>query len=403
MSQPDIQSRTGPGFVASLGIVLNVFIPKGGVYLAGVPITWGYIFLALAAVWGSMKIFFVGEITLGRLLSFLCCLPFLFVAAITMGSNGIEIPSFAISLFVSFGFLPFVLFIALDADLNEEKISRSLKFASAGFFYVAILGIILFVAAIFLKDTIDVPFITTGGGGTVSVADRNNLRGSIFKLTSTFNNGNIYGVCGLMMLPIVNFFESRWKTNLLKLSILLTLSRTAWAGLIFYELGHAILIKRRKGVLKSLLVIAVSAALIVLLVIYAIGFDVTFLFSSDLGGRLSTFQDIGTILPFSVQSYDYIREIVYPSVLAKFGYVGLVSFIGMMIAPLLLRYAQREPFSAQERIIAFSMLIYLMVCWSDGAILYIPVLFFYWALAAALLTSRGIPSLGKSALPSAVS
>jgi hypothetical protein len=388
-----LTSRLGAGL--SFGIILNIFLPKGGFYAAGLPLTWGYLILMPATVWGVIGLFFRGHVGAIRLLAFSSCLPFIGIAALTLYANGAEQLSFVIALFVTFGFLPFALYIALDDVLPREKVEVALRFVAAGFFYVALWGIVGFVFAAAVKTPLDIPFITTGGGSELSSIDRNNLRGDLYKLTSTFNNGNVYGVCCLMLLPIVANFMPRWKTNIVKLSILLTLSRSAWAGLVFYEIGHAIFVRRKRGALKYLLVMLAAVAVLVSLVLYALGTDTTFLLSTDLGGRLHIYEDIGEILPFSVQRFDTIYEIVYPSILGKFGYLGLGAFLMAMLAPLWLRYITPRPFDDLDRSIAFGMIIYLMMCWSDGALLYIPSMLFYLSLATSLLS---IPSREKYAL-----
>jgi hypothetical protein len=375
------------GFALGLGIILNIFLPKAGVYAGGVPLTWGYLFLLPATLWGTVALFFHGHLSMGRFLAFVCTLPFAAVAALTVASNGAEQVSFTIALFVTFFFLPFCLYVAFDDFLPREKSETAFRFVAAGFVFVAAWGILGFFFAAFSKAPLDIPFITTGGGSELSSIDRNNWRGALYKLTSTFNNGNIYGICALMALPIVSRFQSRWKTSIVKLSILLTLSRTAWAGLIFYELGHAVLVRGRRDVLKYLLIVLSVGAALVSILLTVLGTDTAFILSADLGGRLHTYENIGTILPFSPNPYGTIFEIVYPSILTNFGYLGLAAFLLAMLAPFWLRHIDPRPYDTTDRSIILGMTTYLLLCWSDGALLYIPSMFFYLSLATILLAT----------------
>lgn len=387
MSASDASPSSKLGITLTLGIILNIFLPKGGVYAAGIPLTWGYIFLAPTAAWGVITLFFSGRVTAARLIAFASCLPFVGIAALTLASNGADQTSFVVALFVTFTFLPFALYIAFDNFLPQEKIENALRFASSGFFFVAIWGIIGFVFTAIFKTPLDIPFITTGGGSELSSIDRNNWRGEFYKLTATFNNGNIYGVCTLMLLPVIAKFQPRWQTNIVKLSIFLTLSRSAWAGLVFYEIMHVIFVRRQRGAVKSLVLVLSVTATLVAALIYMLGLNMAFLFSTDLGGRLHTYENIGEILPFSLQIFDNIYEIVYPSILTKFGYMGLAAFFVALLAPFVLRYLAPRPIGDLERSIMLGMTMYLMMCWADGAMLYIPSMFFYWSLATSLLSA----------------
>jgi len=386
-TSPDQSAIKGPGTLLGLGIILNFFFPKGGFYVGDIPLTWGYLFLLPTVPLGFLNLFHHGRISTPRLICFLACLPFCLVAALTIATNGAELPSFAVSLFVTFAFLPFAIFLCFDDYMTPERVDAALRFAARGFVYVAAWGIFAFIVAAIIRTPLDIPFITTGGGSDLNSFDRMNWRGAFFKLTSTFNNGNIYGACCLMMLPVISLFEPRWKALLVKMSLVLTLSRTAWIGLVAYEIGYAVIVRRNRGTMKTLIIVAAATGLI-LPVLALAGFTLDFIFDTSLGGRLHIFTDVGDILPFSIQKYDLLAEIVYPSVLGKFGYIGLIAFMMAMTAPLLCRHLDPSPLNRRDRSLLFSLLIYLLICWSDGAILFIPSMFFYWSLATCLVVPR---------------
>ena len=85
---------------------------------------------------------------------------------------------------------------------------------------------------------VEIPFLTVNFHDVGTLETTKYIdRGGIFKLISTYNNGNVYGVCLLMLLPFYNSVEpSKLKRMIVKLSLLLTLSRTVWFGLFFAEI-----------------------------------------------------------------------------------------------------------------------------------------------------------------------
>jgi hypothetical protein len=388
----------GLGFLMATGIFLNVFVPKGGFYVGTLPITWGYLYLVPVFVWNFINLFFVGKLSASRLLAFAACLPFLGVAAWTFAVQGTGDAGATIALFVGFGFMPLLLYVTLDSRLSAEEVETILRYVAVGFVYVAVLGMAMFAVAAITQSPPDIPFITTGGASDLSSLDRNNARGAFFKLTSTFNNGNIYGICALMVLPLVAQFQPGWKAFLIKISLVLTLSRTAWAGLLLYELGHLVWIARGKdAILRSLAIIGLAITGILVVIFVVLKNDLGFLFNTDLGGRVDIFENMGQIYPFTLGIFDGIREIVYVSVLDKFGYLGLAAFLLAVFAPFISRYIQNRPLRPTERSIIFAMILYLVLCWSDGAILLIPVLFFYWGLASCLLAPEPQSDGGREA------
>jgi hypothetical protein len=263
----------------------------------------------------------------------------------------------------------------------------------------------MFVATAIAHSALDIPYITTGGGGTLTTIDRDNARGDFFKLTSTFNNGNIYGVCALMALPLVTRFQKRWKSSLVKLSIILTLSRTAWVGLLLYEFGHLIWFARSRGeIARSLVIISLALVAIIAALFFIIESDLGFIFDPTLGGRDDIFDGLAHIYPFSINPFEDVREIVYVAMLTDFGYVGLAAFLLAMFAPFACRLLDSRPLDQTEKTILFSMVLYLALCCSDGAILLIPVMLFYWGLSSFLLASgrqSGVRQPDRPALPAA--
>jgi O-antigen ligase len=85
-----------------------------------------------------------------------------------------------------------------------------------------------------------------------------------------------------------------------------------------------------------------------------------------------------------------VLEIVYLGILHNFGIVGLGAYLLAMAGPLLLYAARVLPFASTEykRSLAAGLVIYLVVSMSDGALLFIPVMVFFWFVASLLLSDN---------------
>ena len=152
---------------------------------------------------------------------------------------------------------------------------------------VALYGIVLFVYKIVTGDWIEIPFLTINYGD-VGLMDYKHINrgGDIFKLISTYNNGNIYGVCMLMLLPFYEQCEDKgWKTLIVKASLVLTLSRTVWIGLVFYELVLQFYIRRQfsKTILRQFGMLTAGVAGVLAALYLLLGRSIGFVFDPNLG------------------------------------------------------------------------------------------------------------------------
>jgi hypothetical protein len=262
-----------------------------------------------------------------------------------------------------------------------------------GVLTVAAYGIALFFWRILTGDFIEVPYLTVNAAdyGTMETEKYNN-RGGIFKLISTYNNGNIYGISILLLLPLYAYLEKcPFRAAIVKLSLILTLSRTVWMGLLLYEMVHRLYVRR----VSARTVFALFGA--VGLVGGGIWYSLTlmsgstgFLFDRGLGGRLGQFRALESVGALPNAPFIWIAEIVYLSVAEGFGIVGLVAFLIGMGAPLAAHFMGVVPFAntVYKRSLAAALVVYLFVALSDGALLYIPVMAFYWFVVSLLLSDN---------------
>lgn len=386
--------------IAVLFSFLLIF-PKGGIKVGGVPVTWGY--LALAAVVLPFLLDLMagrgGALSRVRLVPLALLIPF--QAVVTLGTivNGASTFGFTVSLIVTFFFLPLVFLLVLGFYLDRVDLDFVMGWVRLGVLTVAAYGIFLFFFKLKTGTFIEIPYLTVNAGDVGGLEDKYINRAGIFKLISTYNNGNIYGVSLLILLPLYTWLErSALKISVVKLSLLLTLSRTVWAGLILYEVVQRLYVRRITA--RAVVVLVISLLLLAAGVAYAlqlIGVNIGFLFDRNLGGRFAQLGFLETATVFPSVPFGGLGEIVYLSVVRNFGLVGLACFVVGMAAPLFLHLARCVPLAntAYKRSLAAGLLIYLVVAISDGAILYIPVMAFYW-FVASLLMSPNAPQVGNS-------
>lgn len=380
-------------WVIGILVTFLLLFPKGGIKVADVPITWGY--LALAAVSLALPVALLRgqawKIRPERLLLVAALIPFQLVVWLSFMINGLTGFGFAISLLVTFFFVPHVFLLVLGPPMDEMRLDFLFRWIRRGVLFVAAYGIFLFFYRLLVGEFFEIPLLTVNSGDLGQLDDKFIDRGGVFKLISTYNNGNIYGVCILMLLPLYTWLERRTLPKLVvKASLLLTLSRTVWAGLLLYEVLQRIYVRRVS--LKSLAVLAVSLTVVIGGVLWAVDFigvdPMAFLFDRQLGGRIGQLGVLAEATVLPQVSFLHILEMVYLSVLENFGAVGLVSYLIAMVAPIgmhLLRLVQ-FPTTEYKRSLTAGLIIYLVVSLSDGALLFIPVMAFYWFLASLLVS-----------------
>lgn len=365
-----------------------IAFPKGGFKINEIPFTWGYLFLGLFFIASLFKTRFV--CSRQRFLAFLSILPFGLLGIGAIACHGAEEMGFAASFFICFLFLPAVFFFSFSPYLEDVNPAVIERMAARALFFVSLFGVIAFFYKVIFLDFLLIPHLMIPAEDIQDFAFTRMIeRGSFFKLVSTYNNGNIYGICMLMFLNYYFHIEKTFlKRATFVLSLILTLSRTVWLGLMIASwIGFFLKPKKKSSLFKHLAFWVLSIGSI-WLVLQAIEFDWGFLFDAHLGGRLGQFETLRDFSLLPSSEFQTIWEIVYLGILQNFGLVGLLLFLIGMIAPLALHFFGRregvERSPAQNRIAA-GLIVYLIVCWSDGAIQFIPTMAIYWFLTSFLL------------------
>ncbi|MEI6242481.1 MAG: hypothetical protein WCP39_03645 [Chlamydiota bacterium] len=364
-------------------VLFLLFFPKGGFKIVDIPLTWGYMFLGLFSLFSFFRNFY--RISKDHLYAFLATIPFQVIYLYTLINNGFSILGFVFALVLSFTYLPIVFFLLFSSQLEKLDLPFFYRLLKKGMLFVAIYGIFLFFYKQITLKFIEIPFLTVNFNDMGHLEEKHIDKGLVFKLISTYNNGNLYGIYMLMLLPLYTYLEnSQWKKLIVRLALILTLSRTVWIGLLLHEILYSIFIAKNKKSsfwLSSLLFLGFF-----FLIPWYFKFSSNFLMGKNLGGRIDSFIGISDISFLSTQPFFVIDEIVYLGIGKNFGIFGLITFLFAMTMPLLLAFS--KTLSSVEKALALGLCIYLIIAGADGALLLIPTMCFYWFIAAFLLAKH---------------
>jgi hypothetical protein len=374
-------------------VVFLVLFPKGGIKLGPLPITWGYLFLGL-----STPIFLLVRLlarplrfSLLQLAAVAMLVPIQVLMLYTFLAIGVWDPAYAFSNFVSLTVLPWIFLLVYPPFLRFVDGVRLSSYLRHCILIAALWGIFLFVYYPLTGHFIEIPFIT------VNIADYGKIestkhisRGLFSKLISTYNNGNVYGVATLILLPLYDLLEpSRWRRRTVKLALLLSLSRTVWFGLLINEMLPVVVLLWRQIRTFPVVYLArfkgrlIAVGLTFLLILFALlllsGPGLRFLFDPTAGGRLNEITALNHLTVFPSRGLGGWSEVVYASALQDLGWSGLFSFVLVMGSPILLLLIDRRPLKSPIRRAALKgLILYAFLALSDGAFAFIPVMAFYW-------------------------
>jgi hypothetical protein len=367
-------------------LVFLVAFPKGGVKEESIPITWGYILLFLPCPFYLLYIV-RNKISSARFLTYLITLPFSIwsVLILSLADREDLILGRLLSWIVSVILMPLVFLIFFGNILDKIWFRRVLKTT----FKICIRFVILFGLFHFLYKLItgiyfEIPFLTVNADDYGMTHMKNNLRTAyVSKLLSTYNNGNIFGISILIISPLyIGIEKRRIFIVLLGISLLLSLSRTVWIGSLFLLFLYFFdSLKKRPSLLFILLIFIpiIFHLLSSLVEVFELAED--FLFDKDLGGRIDQFAVLHSLSLAGNLHPDLKGEIVYLSVLRNFGIIGLFLFIFYIFSPLITCWFFKRKSDIQKGIMA-----YILMCGSDGGILLIPIICFFWFVSSMALS-----------------
>ncbi|MDR9392560.1 MAG: hypothetical protein RI554_11100 [Trueperaceae bacterium] len=377
---PLLRSTVAVGLAS---LFVNLAFPKAGFYVGEVPITAGYALLGAAGAL-ALATLLLRHWTLPRatVWTIAALLPWIGASAtlLVLGENQDGFVS-AFSFLVSAALVPILTLLTTSLLLRSVAPRTLRRIVLAALGVVTAWGLVHFVAMNVFGAFPGIPFLTVTGSELDLADSRNINRGGIFKMVSTYNNGNILGVNALTWFPAAFALAGphvRWRGAWLGAPrgvFLFSLSRTVWAGWLVMEVVNTVFARRTLTRLAGMglsLPLVLAGVVVVAAVLAANPFD--FLFDRDLGGRIDQFR-------FEVAwlraSFIGMQEIVYTSILASFGVVGLALFLLAWTFPLLL--PAHGPVAKAAKV---GMITYLFVMVSDGAFPLIPTQHTYWMVAA---------------------
>jgi hypothetical protein len=388
----DLPGRRHGDAFAALGAALAFLVffalafPKGGFKIYGTPITFGYLFTPVLVLFALSRARTV-TFPLDRLAVIAGAAVLTGWSAVTVAINGLVGADSGLTLayFVSVAYLPvfgMVAFSGLTMDEFAGRIEQALLWAVR---FAAAYGVFLFFFKMLTGQWIEVPFLTVNVDDVGQLDNKYIARGAIFKLISTYNNGNIFGVSMAILGPLYWSLEkSKVLRGVFCVAALLTLSRTSWIGLTLMLVMKAQAGRRltMSSVLLGVMALLVAAAG-VLGGMALMGADLSFLTDRELGGRayqLDQAFGAGLVGDHPVSA---IVEIVYASVAYNYGWAGLVLFVLYLALPAVLLRARgvRLLGSGPASACLQGLTIYLVLAGSDGVFTYIPVMMIFWMIA----------------------
>ena len=379
-------------FTAWFLVVFLVAFPKGGLKLGILPITWGYLFLALSTPPLVLVRLLALPLTAPRRLVavILMLLPIQILCLYCVFFYGIADPPFAVSNFTGIFFLPWIFLLVYPPFLpyiDGERLSFYFRWS---IFFAAAWGIFLFVLHPITGHFVEIPYLTVNAADYGEIETTKHIaRGFFLKLISTYNNGNLYGVCTLMLLPLYSLLEpKKWRSWTVRLALLLTLSRSVWAGLIVDQLlSIGVLLLRQAntfprlylgGARKRVVALAVTIALVFTSLLFNAN-RLAFLFDSQLGGRVGMLGLLPYITFLPSHGVFGLQEVVYISAAYQFGYAGGAAFLLWMLSPVFLLFVDSTALQSPTRRAALKgLILYAFLAGIDGGFNYIPTMAFYW-------------------------
>ena len=358
--------------------------PKGGLKIQDIPITIGYLLtvpLGIIAVLMNYRQNFPRE----KLIIIFLCFATAIWSLICYRANGGGTVGYTLAYFVALVILPVFCLLFISDRVIGRDISYFEKVLVNVVRFVAAFGIFLFFFKYVTGSWIEIPYLTVNADDLGGLDDKHINRGGVFKLISTYNNGNIFGVSMAILAPLYLFLERKVLFKVLFfLALLLTLSRTVWIGLllivIFLSLSSKFSTKR---LFLHIILFIVGFFAVVYTVIY-FGFDTNFLFDRNLGGRIGQFAYLKSAFFIPNRQGIDIPEIVYIGILFNYGYFGLILFILTLASPII-GIASRgvKIFSRRKAAMcAQGLVVYMILAASDGAFSYIPVMMIFWIVAS---------------------
>lgn len=235
------------GFLFNLLLItifFNIWFPKAGIKLSGIPLTVGNVFLAITFFFWTMKKVMNRRMKINKIGYILIILMLYSLIKYLLIGGFVKNIGYIIPLVV----YPLMFIIAYDTIDTKEKLQKVIKVICFGFFFICIYALLQYVFGIekvcIPGLTVNLSDYTTYGTNWYLQKNNNNSSEIGTKIISTFQNGNLYGVNALLIYPIVyGYLKKENKSFLMYVSlalfvicVFLSLSRSCWLGIILFML-----------------------------------------------------------------------------------------------------------------------------------------------------------------------
>jgi len=385
-----------PVIGVALLVIFNLALPKGGIKILNLPLTWGYLLLLLLTPLAGLGLIGRRQIAHEPLIQALAC--FMPTAAMVVAKALLyDLPMQTWAIYVTiFGVLSGAMLIALVPYLEDVPADMLGRFLRLAMRFVVLWGLMNFVLRIVTGQFIEIPYVTVNAADVGDIFSKMNNRGGLMKLVSTFNNGNIYGVCMVIVTPMYLLFEkNRTFVALLFIALVCTLSRTVWFGVV--GMIVMMIVGGQIRLANPLVWLGTLAALLgVIALMPVLGWSPDKLVDTRLGGRDVYFD----AYEFTVLGGDHMQvpELVYYGFAQSFGVLGMLfPLAGMLFAPVYaaINWATLNPLRRAAAIGAASYLIAALI---DGAFI-LPPTFVLFLFACGMVYRRGLHPDARAVAP----
>ncbi len=382
------------GFLFNLLLItifFNIWFPKAGIKISGIPLTAGNVFLAITFLFWILKKGKNRYIRINKISYLLIALMSYSLIKFLLIGGFVDNIGYIIPLVV----YPLIFIIAYDIIDTNEKFQKIIQVICFGFFFICIYALLQYIFGI---EKVCIPGLTvnltdyrTYGAKWYLQKNNNNSSGIGTKIISTFQNGNLYGVNVLLIYPIVyEYLKNKNKNFLMYISlalfvicVFLSLSRSCWLGIILFML-FGIFLKSEKN--KNSLcrkVIIILMCLILVGVSFKYFPSIATRFSSmdkssimSMSGRteglnevLNNFSQYKHIFIWFIGSNGFIEniglayEMTPLAMLVQIGLIGILLFYGILYKI----WKQMNPKNWLQNAIKLSIFIWTIVGCIEGA------------------------------------
>lgn len=378
--------------LAWLFVMTLVLFPKGGLKVGRVPITWGYLLLGVTAP-VLILVRLLGtrlRMSKGTFVAMALHLPLQVIFLATGLMYGVFDPAFALATALNIYFMPTMFLGVYPPFLRYIDGARLSLYFRWAVLLAALWGIFLFVLHPLTGHFIEIPYLTVNAADYGELEKTKDIaRGLFFKLISTYNNGNVYGVCTLMLWPLYRVLEKkRWRRYAVQLALVLTLSRTVWVGIVMEQLLTFLLVMARQvktfprvhlgRAARQVMVLGVTVGLVLMGLVVSRA-SLSFLFDPTAGGRIGMIEELFHAPWLPSGPLGGVSEVVYSAAAQNWGYVGLVTFCLVVFSPLAVLLVEPEALKSPIRRAALKgLVLYIFLAAMDGAYDFIPTIAFYY-------------------------